>query len=109
MRQYEKDDPANLVVVGALICGLLVMGALTAYLVMKIRKQDDEEYGKASPVVSGVGFTNTIVLAEDLDLVVTSDDSSMERSDPDSKISPRKAALIWRDDSSAQYDECRGR
>lgn len=88
MRQYEKDDPANFVVVGAVICGLLVMGALTAYLVMKIRKQDNEEYGKASPVVSGVGFTNTIVHvpAEDLDLVVASDDSSMERSDPDSKI-----------------------
>ena len=92
-RRYEKDDPANLVVVGAVIAGLLVMGALTAYLVMKIRKQDDEENGKAcpdstpsSPVVSSVGFTNTTASAEDLDLVVTSDDSSMERSDSDSKI-----------------------
>ena len=88
-RRYEKDDPANLVVVGALICGLLAMGALTAYVVMKIRKQDEEENGKACPDIasSSVGFANTTVLAEDLDLVVTSDDSSMERSDPDSKIS----------------------
>ena len=92
-RRYEKDDPANLVLVGALICGLLAMGALTAYVVMKIRKQDEEENGKAcpdiasSPVVSSVGFTNTTVSAEDLDLVVTSDDSSMERSDPDNNSS----------------------
>jgi len=85
-RAYEREDPASLAVVGAIVGGLLAMLAMTAYIVARIRERDEigkDCSGGVQPPPISSGFVN-----KDLDLA-TSGNYPTRRSDQ-GKLAPGK-------------------